>query len=58
MACTGDAGHDRKPPATSPEVIKRKGRIDPGGGPGEVLFHEMVRARRGVPAKTRRHDGV
>jgi hypothetical protein len=32
-------------------VIKRKGRIDPGDGPGEVLFHEMVHAMRRMLAK-------
>ena len=51
MACTGDVGRDRRPPATCPEVIKRKGRIGPGDEPGEVLFHEMVRAMRGMRAK-------
>jgi len=38
-------------PATFREVIKRKGRIDPGDGPGEVLFHEMVHAMRRMLAK-------
>jgi hypothetical protein len=32
-------------------VIKRKGRIGPGYEPGGVLFHEMVRAMRGILAK-------
>jgi hypothetical protein len=38
-------------PATYREVIKRKRRIDPGYGPGEVLFHEMVHAMRRMLAK-------
>ena len=38
-------------PATYREVIKRKRRIDPGDGPGEVLFHEMTHAMRAMFAK-------
>ena len=38
-------------PATYRELIKRKRRIDPGDGPGEVLFHEMVHAMRAMFAK-------
>jgi|SRR5262245_35796843 len=38
-------------PATYREVIRRKGRIDPGDGPGEVLFHEMMHAMRMMLAK-------
>jgi hypothetical protein len=38
-------------PATFREWIKRKRRIDPGYGPGEVLFHEMVHAMRAMLAK-------
>jgi hypothetical protein len=38
-------------PATYRELIKRKHRIDPGDGPGEVLFHEMVHAMRAMFAK-------
>ena len=38
-------------PATYREVIKRKRRIDPGDGPGEVLFHEMLHAMRAMFAK-------
>jgi hypothetical protein len=53
MVPTGDVGIGGGSPVTityhpTPyrEFIKRKGRIDPGDGPGEVLFHEMVHAMR------------
>lgn len=33
-------------PAMFRQLVANKGRIDPGDGPGEVLFHELVHAMR------------
>ena len=33
-------------PAIYRQVIQNKGRIDPGDGPGEALFHELIHALR------------
>jgi hypothetical protein len=38
-------------PAIYRQLIKNKGRIDPGDGPGEVLFHELVHAMRMMHGK-------
>jgi hypothetical protein len=43
-------------PATWRERAKRRGVIDPGAGPGEVLFHELVHSMRDVHGKTLRHN--
>jgi hypothetical protein len=33
-------------PAMFRQLVKNRGRIDPGDGPGEVLYHELVHAMR------------
>ncbi len=38
-------------PATFRQYVINKGRVSPGSGPGEVLFHELVHAQRMMEGK-------
>lgn len=48
---TGSSAVVKYHPAIYRQVIENKGRIDPGDGPGEALFHELVHALRFVYGK-------